>query len=61
MTGHDIVAKLKSAGWLLDRIRGSHHILVKDGKAVPVPVHGSRDVGAGVIAAIQRQTGVRLK
>jgi len=26
-----------------------------------VPVHGSRDLGAGLIAAIQRQTGVKLK
>ena len=44
-----------------DRIHGSHHILAKDGKAVPVPVHGSRDLGAGLLAAIQRQSGVKLK
>ena len=30
-------------------------------EAVPVPVHGARDIGAGLLAAIQRQTGVRLK
>ena len=61
MTGKEVIAKLKAAGWLLDRVNGSHHILAKDGKAVPVPVHGSRDLGAGLIAAIQRQTGVKLK
>lgn len=61
MNGNDIIAKLKAAGWVVDRIAGSHHIMVKDGKAVPVPVHGKRDVGAGLIAAIQRQTGVKLK
>lgn len=61
MNGNEIIAKLKAAGWHLDRIQGSHHILVKDGKAVPVPVHGKRDISAGVLAAIQRQTGVRLK
>lgn len=61
MTGKDVIAKLKAAGWKLDRIHGSHHILTKAGKAVPVPVHGARDIGAGLLAAIQRQTGVKLK
>lgn len=61
MTGTEIIAKLKEDGWTLDRIHGSHHIMVKNGKAVPVPVHGKRDVGAGLLAAIQRQSGVKLK
>jgi predicted RNA binding protein YcfA (HicA-like mRNA interferase family) len=61
VTGKEVVAKLKAAGWLVNRISGSHHILTKDGRAVPVPVHGSRNIGAGLLAAIQRQTGVKLK
>ncbi len=61
MTGKDVIGKLKANGWTLDRIHGSHHILTKDRRAVPVPVHGSRDLGAGLLAAIQRQTGVKLK
>ena len=61
MNGNDIIAKLKAAGWVLDRVNGSHHIMVKDGRAVPVPVHGKRDVGSGMLAAIQRQTSVKIK
>lgn len=61
MTGKDVIAKLKAAGWKLARIHGSHHILTKPGKAVPVPVHGHRDIGAGLLAAISRQSGVKLK
>jgi predicted RNA binding protein YcfA (HicA-like mRNA interferase family) len=61
MTGRDVIAKLKAQGWRLDRVHGSHHIMVKGGHAVPVPVHGSRDIGAGLLAAIQRQSGVQLK
>jgi predicted RNA binding protein YcfA (HicA-like mRNA interferase family) len=61
MTGKDVIAKLKAAGWVLNRVHGSHHILTKDGRAVPVPVHGARDLGAGLLAAIQRQSGVNLK
>lgn len=56
-----MIAKLEAAGWRLDRIHGSHHIMVKDGSAVPVPVHGKRDLGNGLIARISRQTGVNLK
>ena len=56
-----MIAKLKAAGWSLERINGSHHVFGKDGKVVPVPVHGSRDIGIGLLAAIQRQSGVKLK
>ncbi|NMC49634.1 MAG: type II toxin-antitoxin system HicA family toxin [Desulfovibrio sp.] len=61
MNGREVLRRLKAAGWELDRIVGSHHIMVKDGRAVPVPVHGSRDIGPGLLAAISRQTGVDLK
>ena len=61
MNGRDDIARLKAAGWVLDRVNGSHHIMVKDGRAVPIPVHGARDIGAGLLAAIARQTGVKLK
>jgi predicted RNA binding protein YcfA (HicA-like mRNA interferase family) len=61
VNGKAVIAKLKAAGWSIDRVHGSHHILTKDGKAVPVPVHGARDLGAGLLAAIARQTGVKLK
>jgi predicted RNA binding protein YcfA (HicA-like mRNA interferase family) len=61
VTGKEVIARLKAEGWSLDRVAGSHHILTKDGRAVPVPVHGSRDLGAGLLAAIQRQTGVTLR
>jgi predicted RNA binding protein YcfA (HicA-like mRNA interferase family) len=61
MNGKEVIARLKQAGWLIERVHGSHHILTKAGQAVPVPVHGTRDLGAGLLAAIQRQTGVKLK
>ncbi|BAH74085.1 type II toxin-antitoxin system HicA family toxin [Solidesulfovibrio magneticus] len=61
MNGHDVIERLKAAGWRLDRIKGSHHVMLKDGRAVPVPVHGAKDLGAGLLAAIARQTGVTLK
>lgn len=61
VNGKDVIARLKAQGWTLDRVSGSHHIMVKDGKAVPVPVHGTRDLGHGLLSAIARQSGVNLK
>lgn len=61
MNGRDVIERLKAAGWRLDRINGSHHVMLKDGRVVPVPVHGSKDLGAGLLAAIAWQTGVTLK
>ena len=40
MTGKEMVKLLKRNGWELDRISGSHHILVKGQKTLSVPVHG---------------------
>lgn len=63
MNGKQVIDKLKAAGWTVARINGSHHILEKAGmaRAVPVPVHGTKDLGQGLLASIQRQTGVTLK
>ncbi|MDO4768134.1 type II toxin-antitoxin system HicA family toxin [Desulfomicrobium orale] len=63
MNGKEVVAKLKEAGWKVSRIEGSHYIMEKEGlpRCVPVPVHGNKDLGAGILSAIQRQSGVKLK
>lgn len=61
MNGREVIKRLQAEGWLLRLIQGSHHIMEKDGRKVPVPVHGSHDIKPGTLAAIQRQTGVKLK
>ena len=61
MNGNEVIKKLQAAGWKLDRINGSHHVMMKGSKMVPVPVHGKRDLGPGLVASIARQTGIKLK
>jgi predicted RNA binding protein YcfA (HicA-like mRNA interferase family) len=61
MNGNEIIKRLMAAGWTLKRIRGSHHVMEKNGRVIPVPVHGSADIGKGLLADIERQTGVKLK
>lgn len=60
MTGQEVVKKLKKAGWKLDRVHGSHHIMILGGKSVSVPVHSSKDMKTGTLKAIEKQTGVGL-
>ena len=55
-----MVKLLRENGWVVDRISGSHHIMFKAGKrAVPVPVHGKKDLPRGLVAAILRQTEIK--
>jgi predicted RNA binding protein YcfA (HicA-like mRNA interferase family) len=46
MTAREVAAKLEAHGWVLDRIKGSHHTYAKDGqRSIPVPFHGNNDMG----------------
>ena len=60
MTGREIMKRLKQHGWMLDRIKGSHHIFIKDNKTIPVPVHGNKEIPLGTVKNIweHRKTSV---
>ena len=56
MNGKALVQYLQARGWVVDRIHGSHFILVKAGRRpIPVPVHGSRDLPIGLVRRIMRE------
>jgi len=61
MNAKDILKILKANGWEVLRQEGSHVRLGKGGARATVPVHGNRDVKPGTLAAIERQTGLKLK
>ncbi|HUT76866.1 MAG TPA: type II toxin-antitoxin system HicA family toxin, partial [Polyangia bacterium] len=48
------------SGWVLRRIRGSHHIYGKAGSVVrlSVPVHGDRPLKAGLLAHLLKSAGL---
>lgn len=54
-----MLRKLQAAGWVVDRIAGSHHRLIKDGKAVIVPVHGKKELRKGLQEHILRKAGLK--
>jgi predicted RNA binding protein YcfA (HicA-like mRNA interferase family) len=60
MTGREMIKIMKRNGWILDRVAGSHHIMIKEGqRSIPVPVHGKRDLPKGLANAIIKQAGIR--
>lgn len=60
MNGKKVIKALQKEGWKILRSQGSHYRLGKSSLRVTVSVHGSRDLGRGLLAAIERQTGVKL-
>jgi predicted RNA binding protein YcfA (HicA-like mRNA interferase family) len=59
ITGRKLIKLLQQHGWVLDRIQGSHHILIREDKTVSVPVHGSRDLKKGTLNAIMKQGALK--
>jgi predicted RNA binding protein YcfA (HicA-like mRNA interferase family) len=58
LSGRDMVRALERAGFVLKRIKGSHHILVhpndKTRRAI-VPVHGRTSLKQGTLRGILKQ------
>ena len=58
MTGKELVKLLMKNGWKLDHVRGSHHILRKEGKHISVPVHGKKELGKGLQNRLLKEAGL---
>jgi predicted RNA binding protein YcfA (HicA-like mRNA interferase family) len=59
MTGKELLKLLEKNGWTLDRISGSHHIMIKGDKTLSVPVHGGRDLGKGLLGKLLKEGGIK--
>ena len=57
--GARVVKALESAGFVVARINGSHHIMNHaDGRTVAVPVHAGRDMLRGTLRGILNSIGM---
>jgi predicted RNA binding protein YcfA (HicA-like mRNA interferase family) len=53
------IRELKAAGWVLDRVRGSHHVFKHTDRPGHIVVpHPKKDLGTGLVAAIRKQAGL---
>jgi predicted RNA binding protein YcfA (HicA-like mRNA interferase family) len=60
LTGKELIKILKSKGFVVVRIKGSHHILKNsEGKVTVIPVHGNEVIGAGLLAKILADCEIR--
>lgn len=59
ITGKELVAALKKAGFEVVRIKGSHHFLrAGDGRTTVVPVHAGETIGPGLMSKILRDCDI---
>jgi predicted RNA binding protein YcfA (HicA-like mRNA interferase family) len=60
MKSSDLIRELKKAGWIEDRVAGSHHIFKHPTMAEHLTVpHPKKDLGKGLVHKIRKQA--RLK
>ncbi|HTQ99452.1 MAG TPA: type II toxin-antitoxin system HicA family toxin [Candidatus Acidoferrum sp.] len=59
MKSSDLIREMQAAGWVLQRVKGSHHIFkhpsLPDTIAVP---HPKKDLPKGTLQAIRKQAGL---
>ncbi len=58
MLGKELVKQAQRNGWKLDRIAGSHHIMIKANKTVSIPVH-TKDIPKGTLNKLLKQLGFK--
>lgn len=49
---------VKKHGWIYLHAEGSHYIYEKNGKKYPVPYHGAKEIGKGLLAKIKKDMGL---
>ena len=60
-SGREMIRLLRSHGWDIARVQGSHHILTKPGheETISVPVHGSQALKIGVIRRVLKLARIK--
>ncbi|WP_257264602.1 type II toxin-antitoxin system HicA family toxin [Endozoicomonas sp. ONNA2] len=60
MKSRELIKEMEAAGWILDRVKGSHHIYRHPDfkRSIPVP-HPRKDLKKGTLEAIRKQAGLK--
>ena len=59
LKGKELVRALESAGFTVDRTRGSHLFLKHaDGRTTTIPIHSGETIGPGLLRAILRDVEI---
>jgi predicted RNA binding protein YcfA (HicA-like mRNA interferase family) len=60
VSGKELARALQRKGWVLARIKGSHHIFLKEGRQerIVVPIHGNQPLKIGLLRAQMKIAGI---
>ncbi len=60
ISGKELAKILKRNGWVLLRIKGSHHVYMKSGNPskISVPIHGNKDLKIGLLRHLLKTAGL---
>lgn len=61
VTGPQLAKALEARGWMLKRIKGSHHVYLKAGHRgrLVIPMHGSSPLKLGLLRAQMKIAGLK--
>ena len=55
----ELIREIKAAGWMFDRVNGSHHVFTHPTRSgIVVVPHPKKDLGKGLVKAIRKQAGL---
>jgi predicted RNA binding protein YcfA (HicA-like mRNA interferase family) len=62
ISGAEAVRAFARAGFVVDRVKGSHHILKKKGHryVLSIPVHAGKNLGTGLVNALIEASGLSV-
>jgi len=60
-SGIETVKKLKNAGWIVDRQKGSHIMMVKNDYPYTLSIPHHRQLGVGILRKIIKQANLTVK
>ena len=61
LSGREVVRAFEKQGWVADRRRGSHIIMVKEGEIATLSVPDHKEVAKGTLRSLIRSAGISVE
>jgi predicted RNA binding protein YcfA (HicA-like mRNA interferase family) len=60
VSGKEFIRIIEKRGWVLKRVKGSHHVFTKEGQPerIVIPVHGNRPLKIGLLRHLMKIAGI---
>jgi mRNA interferase HicA len=59
MKSSELHRRVRKNGWKYVKAERSHYIYEKNGKYYPVPYHGAKEIGKGMVFKIIKEMGLK--